>query len=64
MTVLEQYHRHIIRIRLKAHCLKSSLTHKERRGIAYYTAAAQTVQAFFDAPTPAWVNAPGKFVRL
>jgi hypothetical protein len=54
-SVLEQYAKHIIRINHKAHAMKSHLTHGERRAIAYYTAAAQSVQALIDAPTPSWV---------
>jgi hypothetical protein len=63
-SVLEQYHNRIIRIRLKAHCMKSSLTYGERKAIAYYTAAAQTVESLIESPAPAWVGAQGKFVRL
>lgn len=61
--VLEQYAKHIIRINQKAHAMKSNLTHGERKAIAYYTAAAQAVQALIDAPTPEGIKAVGKFTR-
>ena len=54
--VLEQYAKRIIRIKQKAHAMKSNLTHGERQAIAYYTSAAQTVQALIDAPRPAWYD--------
>jgi len=53
--VLEQYAKHILRINHKAHAMKSHLMHGERKAVAYYTAAAQSVQALIDAPTPSWV---------
>lgn len=58
--ILEQYAKHIIRINHKVHDLKSNLTHGERKAIAYYTAAANSVQALIDAPTPAWVLVKSK----
>ena len=65
--VLEQYAEHIIRIKQKAHAMKSYLTHGERQAIAYYTAAAQNIQVLIDAPTPAWAGVPfskeGSFLR-
>ena len=42
----------------------SILTPAQSKGYAYYRAAIQTVQALIDAPTPEWVGATGKFVRL
>lgn len=54
--VLQQYAKHIIRIKQRAHTMKSNLTHGERKAVAYYTAAAQAVQALIEAPTPAWVG--------
>ena len=62
--VLLQYAKHIIRIKQKAHAMKSNLNHGERKAIAYYMAAAQAVQSLIEAPTPAWIGATGKFVRL
>ena len=62
--VLDQYSKHIIRINQKVHAMKSNLNHGERKAVAYYTASAQAVQALIDAPTPEWVGATGKFVRL
>jgi hypothetical protein len=62
--VLLQYAKHIIRIKQKAHAMKSNLNHGERKAIAYYTAAAHAVQNLIDAPAPAWIGATGKFVRL
>jgi hypothetical protein len=54
--VLEQYTKRILRIRHKVHAMKSNLTHGERQAIAYYTAAANTVQSLIDAPRPAWYD--------
>jgi hypothetical protein len=54
--VLDQYAKHIIRIRQKAHAMKSQLTHGERKAIAYYTAAANAVQRLIEASDPEWVG--------
>lgn len=63
--VLEQYAKHIIRIKHRAHAMKCHLTHGERKAIAYYSAAAQAVQSLIDAPQPAWVGlAFDKTIRL
>jgi hypothetical protein len=48
--VLDTYARHIARL------MQKESTAKRRAGIAYYRAAAETVQALIDAPTPAWVG--------
>jgi hypothetical protein len=49
-TVLEQYHSHVLKLAKK----KPSVN--QRKGIAYYTASAERVQALIDAPTPQWVG--------
>ena len=54
--VLQQYAKHILRINQRAHAMKSNLNHGERKAIAYYTAAAQGVQALIEAPRPAWYD--------
>ena len=54
--VLDQYAKHIIRINQKVHAMKSNLNHGERKAVAYYTAAAQAVQALIDAPKTVWVD--------
>lgn len=57
-SVLEQYAKHLQRLANK----KPS---KNRdKGIAYYTAAAERVQALINAPNPEWAGATGKFTRL
>jgi len=48
--VLEQYAKHILRLANK------KPSHAQNKGIAYYIAAAERVQALIDAPTPAWVG--------
>ena len=53
--VLEQYARHYVRIAFKPRQGKV-LTNAQKRGIAYYKAAAQRVSALIDAPKPAWVD--------
>jgi hypothetical protein len=53
--VLQQYAKHILRINQKVHAMKSNLNHGERKAIAYYTAAAQRIEALINAPTPEWV---------
>jgi hypothetical protein len=55
-SVLDIYAKHIIRINHKVHAMKSNLNHGERKAIAYYTAAANAVQALIDAPKPTWVD--------
>jgi hypothetical protein len=52
--VLEKYVRHYVRILFKAR-KGQLLTPAENKGVAYYRAAAERVQALIDAPTPAWV---------
>ena len=58
--VLDRYAKHSIRINHKVHAMKSNLTHGERKAIAYYAAAANSVQALISAPTPAWVLVKSK----
>jgi hypothetical protein len=54
--VLAQYAEHISRVYTKAHTKQGGiLTEAQKKGIAYYRAAAERVQALIDAPTPAWV---------
>jgi hypothetical protein len=55
--VLEQYAKHITRILTKA---QGNLTYAQKKGLAYYTVAAERIQALIDAPTPAWVHAQSK----
>lgn len=62
--VLEQYAKHINRIHRIAFNKHRSLTSEQLRGLAYYTAAAETLQGLMLQPAPAWVGASGKFVRL
>ncbi len=52
--VLDQYVRHIVRLTKKAP------SHARSKGIAYYIAAAERVNALMNAPTPAWVLAQFK----
>ena len=48
--VLDQYVTHLLRLASK------KPSDARSRGIAYYTATTERVQAFIDAPTPAWVG--------
>lgn len=48
--VFEQYLEHILRLANK----KPSIN--RNKGIAYYTAAAERVEALINAPTPEWVG--------
>jgi hypothetical protein len=41
---------------LSAMAIGNSTTLAQQKGIAYYTAAAERVQALIDAPTPEWVT--------
>jgi hypothetical protein len=52
--VLEQYKDHAQRILHKA--ATTVFTAKQRKGYAYYRAAIHTLEAFIDAPKPAWVG--------
>jgi hypothetical protein len=54
--VLEQYAKHIHRIQNKAVQQDRLLTYGQHKAIAYYLAAAQTLQALIDAPIPEWVG--------
>lgn len=55
--VLEQYAQAIQNIYLRAARRgQEGLTNMQKKGIAYYTAAADTVAALITAPTPEWVN--------
>jgi hypothetical protein len=53
-SVLEQYVKHLL------HLANKKPTHARSKGIAYYTAAAERINALMNAPTPAWVLAPSK----
>jgi hypothetical protein len=54
--VMEQYAEHISRIHSKAYYKQHGyLTAAQKRGMSFYTAAIETVQALIDAPTPEWV---------
>ena len=58
-SILEQYAKHILRLANK------KPSNARSKGIAYYTAAAERVQALIEAPTPAWVGLKfEKSVRL
>lgn len=48
--VFDQYVAHILRLANKKPSVARS------KGIAYYTAAAETVKALMEAPTPAWTH--------
>ena len=48
--IFEQYVKHILRLASKKPSVARS------KGIAYYTAAAETLRALIDAPTPEWVG--------
>jgi hypothetical protein len=66
--VLEQYAEHISRIHSKAYYKQEGVrTAAQNKGIAWYTAAAERVQALIDAPTPVWAGVPfskeGAFLR-
>ena len=55
--VMEQYAEHISRIHSKAYYKQHGyLTAAQKRGMSFYTAAIETVQALIDAPTPEWVG--------
>ena len=55
--VMEQYAEHISRIHSKAYYKQHGyLTAAQKRGMSFYTAAIETIQALIDAPTPAWVG--------
>lgn len=55
-NVLAQYAQRITNIYARAARRgQDELTDAQKKGVAYYTAAAETVQALMDAPTPAWV---------
>jgi hypothetical protein len=47
--ILDQYVTHILRLASK------KPSDARSKGIAYYTAAAERVQALIDAPPPEWV---------
>jgi hypothetical protein len=66
-SVLDIYAKHIIRINHKVPMGKFSFhsMYGERKAIAYYTAAANAVQALIDAPKPTWVDLKfAKSIRL
>jgi hypothetical protein len=46
---LDQYARHIVRLQSKPPSVNRS------KGIGYYMASAERVQALLEAPTPNWV---------
>jgi hypothetical protein len=55
--VLDKYAEHISRIHSKAYYKQGGVrTAAQNKGIAYYTAAANTVQSLIDAPRPAWYD--------
>lgn len=55
--VLEQYIEQISRINGKAYYKQNGyLTMAQKKGIAYYRAAIQTLQTLIAAPTPEWVG--------
>jgi hypothetical protein len=55
--VMEQYAEHISRIHSKAYYKQHGyLTAAQKRGMSFYTAAIETVQALIDAPKPAWYD--------
>lgn len=57
IKVLDQYVQAMIRIYSKAlRNQNGALTEAQKKGIAYYTAAAERVRALIDAPTPEWVG--------
>ena len=53
--VLEQYVQHYVRILFKPRQGRT-MTNAEKRGVAYYKAAAQRIEALINAPKPAWVD--------
>jgi hypothetical protein len=54
--VLDRYTEQISKIYSRAQRRQQGkLTAAQQKGIAYYRAAIETVQALIDAPTPAWV---------
>jgi hypothetical protein len=55
--VLVQYQRQVCKIYSRAHTKQQgTLTAAQQKGVAYYRAAIQTLQALIDAPKPAWVD--------
>jgi len=48
--VFDQYVTHLQRL------YKKKPSESVNKGIAYYTAAAETLEALINAPTPAWVG--------
>jgi flavin reductase (DIM6/NTAB) family NADH-FMN oxidoreductase RutF len=57
-SVLEQYIKHIARLANKRPSVNRT------KGLAWYTAAAERVQALLEAETPAWVGLEFKRSRI
>jgi hypothetical protein len=57
-STLDQYHKHVLRLAAQKQ------TANTRKGIAWYTAAAERVQALLEAETPAWVGLEFKRSRI
>ena len=55
--VLDKYTEQISKICSRAYAKQQGqLTPAQKRGMSFYTAAIETIQALIDAPTPAWVG--------
>ena len=55
--VLVQYQRQVCKIYSRAHNKQQDvLTVAQQKGVAYYCAAFETLQALIDAPRPAWYD--------
>ena len=56
-TVLDKYTEQISKICSRAYTKQQGqLTPAQKKGMAYYRASIQTLQALIDAPTPEWVG--------
>lgn len=64
-TVMDRYIKQISKqLKRRNRRGSDSFTSNEEKAITTYGRAVQQIKALMDAPTPAWVGAQGKFVRL